>query len=167
MPRCCLLLLAALLTACATPPPSWPPQAHCPEAPAAAGPLLLRLHAGERQQTLQLHRNGDTLVALNGVGAPQFTARGRGSALAVTAEPAYRGPDPQWLLWGLAWWRERQHLGGDCAPQADRPLRQSDGQWEIIERDRVLWRWDPAAPARFAMPARSLEVQVRSREGDH
>lgn len=158
-------LLPLLLIACAR-TPEWPPAGACEPASAPASARLLSVSDDrERQWSLILHtetdESGTRTVALNAVGVPQFTATRTGEGLEVVPELGYRGPEAQWLLWGLSWWQRREQLSEACEPGPGYRLAERGAEWLILAGEQVLWRWDSASPRGFQLPARGLSVEVK------
>src|SRR5690625_2981244 len=119
MMRWAPLILLGLLTACSH-TPQWPADDRCAQAMAPSG--LLQVRSDRGRHNLVVHREpnaeGITYVALDAIGAPQFTASQTSAGFTVEQSPLYRGVDPQWLLWGWHWWQMRERLSLVCANTA-------------------------------------------------
>lgn len=165
--RYCLLLLVAGLGACAHSPSLPPALDAC--APAPPGTSLLTLEeadGGTRQLVLHVSREpqGLTFVALDTIGAPQFTARLEGDRLVVESRAVYRGPSPEWLLWGWQWWQARDELDVVCVREAGYRLETGSDSRRLLRRGRVQWQWRAAKPEQYLLPRKGLEVKVRNLE---
>src|SRR5690625_6574164 len=96
MMRWAPLILLGLLTACSH-TPQWPADDRCAQAMAPSG--LLQVRSDRGRHNLVVHREpnaeGITYVALDAIGAPQFTASQTSAGFTVEQSPLYRGVDPQ------------------------------------------------------------------------
>lgn len=165
--RYCLLLLVAGLGACAHSPSL--PLALDACAPAPPGTSLLTLKeadGGARQLVLHVSREsrGLTFVALDTIGAPQFTARPEAGRLAVERRAVYHGPSPEWLLWGWHWWQARDDLDAACVREAGYRLETGPESRRLLRLGRVQWQWSAAQPDQYRLPGKGLGVKVRNLE---
>jgi hypothetical protein len=103
-------------------------------------------------------------VALDTIGAPQFTARLEDGRLVVDRRPVYRGPSAEWLLWGWQWWQTRDQLSSTCVAEAGYLLETGPDSRRLLRRGRVQWQWNADRPDRYRLPQQDLEVTVRELE---
>lgn len=168
MMRWALLILLGLITACSH-TPHWPTfDGNCPDAKATTGLLQLYSDRGRHNLVVHRERSGEqiTYVALDAIGAPQFTATQTPTGFTVEQSPLYRGVDPQWLLWGWQWWQRRDHLSPECAASAElelQPLLDADG-WQLSQNERTVWRWSSRYSDQYELPEQQARVIVRELE---
>lgn len=167
MMRWAPLILLGLLTACSH-TPQWPADDRCAQAMAPSG--LLQVRSDRGRHNLVVHREpnaeGITYVALDAIGAPQFTASQTPTGFTVAQSPLYRGVDPQWLLWGWHWWQMRERLSLVCANTAGldlQPTPDSAG-WQLQRHGRNLWRWSRSQPDQYELPQQQARITVRELE---
>lgn len=173
--RWCMVVVALGLTACARSPVLPAALEACPRPD--SGTSLLTVEGddgGSRQLVLHSSREsaGLTLVALDTIGAPQFTARLEGDRLEVERRPVYRGPDPHWLVWGWQWWQLRDELHEDCVAASGYVTKVEGNSRELWRRGQLYWRWSAQQPDRFLLPRQGsgksstegLAVSVRAME---
>lgn len=172
MMRWALLILLGLITACSH-TPHWPAlEGDCldatPKARASVG--LLQVYSDRGRHNLVVHRERNaeqiTYVALDAIGAPQFTATQTPTGFTVEQSPLYRGVDPQWLLWGWQWWLLRERLSLECATSAGlelQPLFDAHG-WQLNQGARTAWRWSSGHPDQYELPEQQARVTVRELE---
>ncbi|MDQ2076965.1 hypothetical protein [Marinimicrobium sp. ABcell2] len=167
MRRIALLAVVLVVSACARAPSMPVGTDLCPAPAAKTG--LLRVTSEQGRQNLVVHRETSsdyvTFVALDAVGAPQFTARQRGDQLTVEQSPLYRGVDPQWLLWGWQWWQLRDELSPACVEAAGYTLKPvSEGGYQLSSKDRPHWRWQSTQANQYELPQQQAKVTVREVE---
>lgn len=167
--RVWILCLVVVLAGCARGPVQPMAQTPCPELRLA--PVLLTVTDAEaRRQQLLVHSSresaGLTFVALDSIGAPLFSAQLDGQRLSVDRRPAYRGEDPQWLLWGWQWWQARDQLSSACVAAAGYQLQTLDDGWQVSRQGRVHWRWRDTEVNRFDLPQLGLKISVRELDAE-
>lgn len=159
-----MVVVALGLTACARSPVLPAALEACPRSDSGASLLTVEGgDGGSRQLVLHSSREsaGLTLVALDTIGAPQFTARLEGDRLKVERRPVYRGPDPQWLVWGWQWWQLRDELHADCVASSGYVLKSGPDSREIRRRGQLYWSWNPQQADQYRLPRQGLAVRVR------
>ncbi|MGD8176204.1 hypothetical protein [Marinimicrobium sp. ARAG 43.8] len=157
---------AILLSACAQ-LPSLPE----PESCASLAPLTAMLHItrpGSDAQSLRvqgaLEPAGYTWVVMNEVGVPGFIAVWENSDLKIETRPTYRGPQPEWLLWGLHGW-QRAMSGAECEPTPGYEIESIPGGRQIWRGESLAWQWKEGRPNRFTLPIPEIDVTVRQWNG--
>ena len=172
MMRWALLILLGLVTACSH-TPRWPAlDGDCPSAQVATGLLQVRSDRGSHNLVVHRERSGErngeqvTYVAVDAIGAPQFTATQTATGFRVEQSPLYRGVDPQWLLWGGQWWQLREGLVPACTDRAGLVLRPAahHGGWQLQQNDRTVWHWQSDRPDQYELPQQQARVTVRELE---
>lgn len=136
-------------------------------APAPQTVMLLLERPGQNAQRLLLHTESGASrrvwVALDTLGAPQFSASQQDDQLQVDASALYREIRPQELLWGYQWWlmRDDENAAQRCAELSGYNFRQSRGFTEVYAGRHLNWQWHAENPQVFSLPRQQVSVRVQ------